>query len=275
MRFQISINEFVRCAISTLRAYAISDLIRSKGLLFSFMGIAMWLILFILPLIFFAGEGYDKSTVATFIFSGLIVFNLYMVGTWDLGWEVRLLINQGIMEYLILTGRNPLIIYFGLIPLTIIWIGIVLAIGYWAVTLFVAPPRIVIVGFSELILASILLMLVILSYALVLASITMTAGTPSFIMELVSWILPIATGGFTPLSSLPSFLKVVALMTPFSYPAEALRYSIGASDPVMSPHLIFMIGYLYAILFLISALIIFKISLNKALKEGFKTVASW
>jgi ABC-2 type transport system permease protein len=268
-------TDFLRCAFLTLKAYLTSDLIRSKGFLFALLGIAMWLVLFVLPMIFFASEGQDRSVIAAYIFSGLVVFNLYMIATWDLGWEVRLLINQGVMDYIILTGRNPLIIYFGLVPLSLIWIMIIVTIGYGIVTAFIAPPKIMIVSPTELLLASALLMIVILGYALILASITMTAGTSGFIMELISWVLPIATGGFTPLSSLPWFMRTFALLTPFSYPAEALRYSIGVSEALISPGFIFTVGYIYAVIFFAGGLLAFRLSLNRVLREGFKTIASW
>jgi ABC-2 type transport system permease protein len=267
--------DFLRCAFLTLRAYLTSDLIRSKGFLFALMGIAIWLVLFVLPMIFFAGEGQDRSVISAYIFSGLLVFNLYMIATWDLGWEVRTLINQGVMDYIILTGRNPLIIYFGLVPLSIIWIMIIVTVGYGIVTAFVAPPKIMIASPTELLLASGLLMIVILSYALILASITMSAGTSGFIMELISWVLPLATGGFTPLSSLPPAMRTFALLTPFSYPAEALRYSIGVSQALINPAFIFTVGYVYGVIFFAGGLFAFRLSLNKARKEGFKTMASW
>ena len=85
----------------------------------------------------------------------------------------------------------------------------------------------------------------------------------------------IATGGLTPLSTLPEVVQVIALATPFSYPAELIRYGLGLSPPALDPGLTCVVGVVYAVAFLCFATFFFKLQLKKILKEGVKTVAMY
>lgn len=275
MSFVNNLKIILRCALASLKAYFVSDLIRAKGGVFGLIGLSLWLIILILPITLFAGEDVGRSTVAAFIFSGILVFSVYSIGTWDWGWEMRLLINRGILEYIIASGRHPLIIYLGLIPLTLLWILIVASIGYAVITAFVAPPKLIISNVTIFIASFILLITVVLSYALILGTTTMITGTSGAVIEIVSWILPMATGGFTPLLLMPEPLRIVALFTPFSYPAEVLRYSIGISATILPLPQMFIIGYAYALTFLLFGIALFNYGLRKILKEGVKSLSTW
>ena len=75
---------------------------------------------------------------------------------------------------------------------------------------------------------------------------------------------------FTPLLLTPEPLRIVALFTPFSYPAEVLRYSIGISATLLPLPQMFIIGYTYALTFLSFGIALFNYGLRKILKEGVK-----
>ena len=270
-----SIKALFRCASASLKAYFLSDLIRAKGAVFGLIGLGIWLIIFILPMTLFASATTDRSVIAAYMLSGIMVFSIYSIGTWDWGWEMRVLINYGIFEYVMVTGVHPLVIYLGLVPLSLIWILVIIGIGYSVISAFVAVPKIIISNIPLFLLAFLLLIVVVLSYALILGTTTMLTGTSGMVVEIVSWILPMATGGFVPLKLMPEPLRTIALYTPFSYPAEVLRYSMGISETVMDPNLMFIIGYAYALAFLGFGIVLYNYGLKKLLREGVKTVSAW
>ncbi|MCC6046916.1 MAG: hypothetical protein LM571_01845 [Desulfurococcaceae archaeon] len=66
---------------------------------------------------------------------------------------------------------------------------------------------------------------------------------------------------------------MVAYLTPFSYPAELIRYSLGVSEPPVDVGVVAAIGLTYAILFLAASAVFLRVQLRKVLKEGVKSVA--
>lgn len=253
----------------------LSDIIRAKGGIISLAGISLWLALMILPISLFANPQMKPEEVASFIFGGILVFNIYSVATWDWAWEIRKLINYGVLENLIVSGKNPLTIYLGLIPVSLIWLLLTAILGCIIIGAFIAPPKIFVLNMGIFILTFLLLITVVLSYALILASVILISGTSGAILEIFSWILPLATGGFVPLSFMPEYLRTAALLTPFSYPAELLRATLGIYSTILPINIMFVIGYSYAIVFFLFSVGLFKIGIRKVLKEGLKTLSAW
>ncbi|RLG75848.1 MAG: ABC transporter permease [Thermoprotei archaeon] len=267
--------EAARIAWVSFKLYTVSDIIRGKSGIISLAGISLWLILIILPVSLFANPQIGLGRVAAFIFGGILVFNVYSVATWDWAWEIRKLINYNVLEHLIASGKSPLMVYLGLIPVSLIWLLMIIVLGYGVVNVFVAQPEIVISDLKLLILAFTLLIIVVLSYALVLASTILISGTSGAIVEIFSWVLPLATGGFIPLSLMPESLRTLALLTPFSYPAELLRKALNIYEPILPTNTMFIIGYIYGLAFLTFSITLFKLGIRKTLKEGLKTLSAW
>lgn len=267
--------EAARIAWVSFKLYTVSDIVRGKSGIVSLAGISLWLILLILPVSLFANPQIGLGRVAAFIFGGILVFNVYSVATWDWAWEIRKLINYNVLEYLIVSGKSPLMVYLGLIPVSLIWLLTIIVLGYGIVSVFVTQPKIVILDFKLLILAFVLLIIVVLSYALVLASTILISGTSGAIVEIFSWVLPLATGGFVPLSLMPEPLRTIALFTPFSYPAELLRKTLNIYETVLPVNTMFIIGYIYGLVFLTFSITLFKLGIRKTLKEGLKTLSAW
>ena len=267
--------EATRIAWVSFKLYTVSDIIRGKSGIISLAGISLWLTLLILPVSLFANPQIGLGRVAAFIFGGILVFNVYSVATWDWAWEIRKLINYNVLEYLIVSGKSPLMVYLGLIPVSLIWLLMIIVLGYGIVNVFIAQPRIAISDFKLFILAFTLLIIVVLSYALILASTILISGTSGAVVEIFSWILPLVTGGFTPLSLMPEPLRTIALLTPFSYPAELLRKTLNIYETILPIDTMFIIGYTYGLAFLTFSITLFKLGIRKTLKEGLKTLSAW
>lgn len=258
---------------AVLEAYLKAELIRERGAIFGFISLSLWLTLFLAPLTFFTKESAGTSLISGLVFIGILVFISYTMASWDWGWELRWLLYQGILEHVIVSGRDILILYIGIIPVSLIWLGSVGLMAYALLTILMGPPLLTIVNPLILTIGILLLILVLLSYALILGGTTIATGTSGPVVEFISWILPIATGGLTPLQNLPEPMRIFALCTPFSYPAELIRYSIGLSSTALDVYLELTIGLTYSVLFFISGLVYFRFQLRKILREGVKSVA--
>ncbi len=264
---------FLRRAYAVFKAYTLNELIRSRGIVFGLIGFSMWIILFMAPMSLFIGKDIDPSMIASYGFTAIFIFMSYSIATWDWAAEIRWMINNGILEYYIVSNSGFASHYLGLIPVSLTWFIIALGINYLVLSIVFKPPMIIIRNPMILLAGLSMLLIVLFGYALILGGTMISSGTTGFFMEIISFILPIATGGLAPLKKLPIQLQQFALATPFSYPAELLRYGILGWEPLLDPMEMIVIGYSYALLFLAIGIIYFKYQFKKILKEGVRVTA--
>lgn len=265
-------NELARSAKAVLVAYFIGELIRSRGLAYGLMSLAIWLTMFVVPASLFV-RGEVVSSVPAGVLVGVAVFLAYSIATWDWAMLLRWLIQLGVLDY-VMTSGSPLIAhYLGTIPVSLAWYSIALSIAYAIVSTFLGPPSVAIVNPLAFAAGVCSLLLVLMAYSFILGGTVISAGTVGPVVEFIGWILPISTGGLTPLIYMPRPLQVIAYLTPFSYPAELLRYSLGVSNPVLSPELTLVIGVTYSAVFLAISSLYLNYQVKKMLKEGVKSVA--
>lgn len=265
----------LKAAKEVFMAYFKAELLRSKGIVFGFLSLSLWLSLFTAPLILFRPSTMPPETVGAYAFAAVLIFLSYSVATWDWAWQLRWLMFQGILEHVIASGRSILLLYVGIIPMSLMWYVAALSVTYFIIYLLLAPPALALLSPTALLVGISTMVTVLFAYSLLLGATTISTGTSGPMAEIVGWVLPIATGGLTPLSALPKVVQDVALLTPFSYPAELIRYSLGISEPVVDVNTLMITGPLYALAFLAISLVYFKYQLRKLLKEGIKTAAMW
>ncbi|MCY0868789.1 MAG: ABC transporter permease [Desulfurococcus sp.] len=260
---------------AVLKAYFTSELVRSSGFIYGMLSMSLWIVLFVAPIELFASPGVDRSVIAGYMFTAVLVFSSYSTATWDLAWEIRWSMRSGVLEYYIVSGRSPLILIAGVAPVSLIWLAASLTLVYSVFTLLLAPPAFIVENPLLLLYSFILLGVVLLAHTLVLAGSTLSTGTSGPVMELISWILPIATGGLTPLSNLPEQVAVVALLTPYAYPAELVRRSLLNAPLKLPLNETLMYGTVYSLLYLAAAYWFFMREYRRILREGVKTIGMY
>ena len=265
--------KLARRTLAVLRAYVISDLLRSRGLVYGLMGITLWILLFTLPITLFTDPGIDRGVLSAQVFTGVMVFLFYSAATWDWAAEIRWMINDGRLEYYIASGSGFLPHYLGVLPVSLTWIAMALTLAYLVLSLVFAPPVIVVKNWVLLLYGFTLLITTLLGYALVLGGTILSSGASGGIMELLGFILPVATGGLTPLVRLPRQVQVFALLTPFSYSAELVRHSLLGTPLVLSLEETCLYGGVYSIVFLALSVLYFKHQYRKLLREGVRLTA--
>lgn len=265
-------RELLRSAKAVLLAYFVGELVRSKGLAYSLLSLAVWLSMFMIPASLFVKEG-TAGPPSTGVLVGVAVFLAYSTATWDWAMLLRWLIQLGVLEYVLASGSPILSHYLGTVPVSLAWYSMALGISYAIVSVFLGPPEVVIVDPLAFAVGVCSLLLVLMAYSFMLGGTLIAAGTIGPVVELVGWILPISTGGLTPLIMMPRPLQVLAHLTPFSYPAELLRYSLGVSSTVLDPELLVGVGVAYSLAFAAVAFVYLRYQLKRMLKEGVRSVA--
>lgn len=264
-----------RRSYAVFKAYLKVELIRSRGFIYGLLSMIFWIVMFTMPIALFLGESSDLGEVSARIFVGVIVFMFYGMATWDWAAELRWMINDGRVEYYIASGSGFLPHYLGILPVSFMWLGISLTVNYAVLSLLWSPPKISSVKVLVFVYGFVMLILCLMGYALILGGTMVSTGVTGFIVEIVSFVLPIATGGLYPLKFSPKPLQIIALATPFSYPAEIIRYSLLGIEPVIDLQETIILSSIYIPLFLLAGVIYFRYQLKKALKEGFKTISMW
>ena len=260
---------------AVLKAYLTAELLRNYGLVLSLLSLALWMTLFIAPIILFAPPTMSPNTIAGYAFAAVLVFLSYSMATQDWTWELRWLMMSGMMEYIIVSGRSIFIHYVGVLPFSMLWMAISLAIVYGVLAILIGPPAFNITDPLLLIISISLLIIVLFAHAMILGGTTISVGTSGPVMELLGWILPIATGGLTPLINMPEPLRIFAMLTPYSYPAELLRHSLLGAPTILDVDKMVVIGTCYSLIYFLASMLFFKYELKKMLKEGPKTVGMY
>jgi ABC-2 type transport system permease protein len=265
--------KLARRAYAVLKAYALSELARSRGIVYGLVGIALWILLFTLPASLFTEPDSDPAHVSAQIFTGVMIFLFYSVATWDWAVELRWMINDGRVEYYIASGSGFLPHYLGILPVSLAWIAITLSVTYLLLALILSPPLLVVRNPVLFLYGFALLLLTLLGYALVLGGTVLSTGASGGVVELVGFILPVATGGLTPLARLPRPAQLLALLTPFSYPAELIRHSLLETPLILSAEEACLYGGVYSAVFFALSVLYFKYQYRKLLREGVRLTA--
>lgn len=267
--------KLLRRTIAIFKAYFISEFIRSKGFIYGLIGMALWITMFSMPVMMFTGDNVNFNDVATRIFVGIMLFLFFSTASWDWAAEIRWMINEGRIEYYITTGSGFLPHYLGILPVSVMWLGIALLVNYILLSIIWSPPLIRIMDPAVFLFGFALFLMCLMGYALILGGTMISTSAVGFIVEIINFILPVATGGLFPLKMMPKPLQMFALLTPFSYPAELIRYSMLGIEPLMELKQTLLIGVIYSAIFLMVGVVYFKYQLKKALSEGFKSISMW
>ncbi len=262
----------IRSLLAILKAYLVTSLLRNKAIIIGVLQMTLWMILFISPMILFSRPSIPREFTAAYAFIAILVFISYNMASWDWAWSLRQMMIRGILEHYIISGRPVIMVYVGLMPVGLLWVALSLAMVYVIMAILYAPPAIWVHDPLALIVGFACLLIVLCGYSLILGSSMLLSGTSGPVVEILSWVLPIATGGFTPLIMYPEILRIIALTTPFSYPAELIRYGLIGVIPALPTNKLIMIGLPYSLCFLAVALLLLRYSIHKIRRDGVKAI---
>ncbi|MEM2739717.1 MAG: ABC transporter permease [Candidatus Bathyarchaeia archaeon] len=237
------------------------------------LGIAVWLSLFTAPITLFRPLDTPIGYVSANIFLSVIVFLSYSLATWDWASELKSIAVTGVLEYMLTSGRSILTIYIGLIPVSTVWLILSLITVYAIFSFLSIPPVLAIYSPLFLAIGILSFLQVLVAHTIILGGTILSTGISGPVMEVLGWILPIVTGGFTPISSMPPPLQIIALSTPYSYPVELLRYAILGVEMVFPLNLMIPMSLVYSPLFLLSSILYFRHVIRRMMVEGIRSIS--
>ena len=231
----------------------------------------MWIAIYILGALAFTPEERYGDVVPT-IFWAVIAWNMMSTATWTIGNWIRFYINMGMFEeHELADASHALFLTLRTLPALVetivaaVFVGVFLANVTSVEVLRASNP--LLLGAS---LALILVMAIL--YSLSLAFLSMAAGSPAPLLDFLNFILFIVGGIAVPVSSLPGALRLVAILTPYSHPAELMRYASVGWTPYLGVHGEVLASLAYITFMGSMAWLIYRWARWRALREGVKGI---
>lgn len=164
------------------------------------------------------------GTVFTYFYWGFIFLIVFSTAIWGIGQTIRTEQLQGTIEQLFLAPVSRITLISGRFARIFLTdMGIV---AYITILLeFFTHETIVVQNILALILAFALAELAVLGFGLFFAAITFRVKSFNLLSNLTQFAVIGLCGIFFPLSALPSQVRTVSLLIPFTYLADLMRYA--------------------------------------------------
>ncbi|MEB3851068.1 MAG: ABC transporter permease [Desulfurococcales archaeon] len=218
------------------RAMAWLHLVRTSRYVYSMANWAvvdgLWITIYVLGALTFASpESYP--TVAPLVFWAVLAWGLMSTPTWTIGNWARFYVAMGVFEEHELAGAShSLFLAMRSLPAVAIGLGSAAVVG--AFVSHVAGVPVARAENPALLAASLLAITVMATlYSLVLAFLSLATRAPAPLLDFVNFLLFIVGGIAAPVSRLPHQLRLVALATPYSHPAELMRLAAVGLRPYL------------------------------------------
>ena len=213
----------------------------------------LWISIFLLGAIMFMPP--EKLPMGMpLIFWGITLWTILSNSVFLIGGWTNFYVSMGFIEEHMLTNTSPTHVLVGraytglsVSGMAILLIYIVLSSLLGMGGEIVSDPLLLITGLIIFIIMSI-------SYGLSLSALSFRTGVPGTLLDVSNFILFIIGGIATPVSMLPKPMDIIALLTPYSYPAEIVRYASIGYKPYLPLNITILIGIMYAIAMAITAL---------------------
>lgn len=222
--------------LGQLRAVLWLHLVRTGRYLVSLANWAvidgLWISIYVLGALMFTSPE-EYSSFAPLIFWAILAWNLLSTPLWVIGNWAQYYINTGAYEENELAGvSHSLFLAVRVIPavmMAFISAGLVAYLVYYATgaRLLVAEnPAVLALSLLAILAASI-------SYSLILASLSIVTQAPAPMLDFLNFLLFTVGGVGVPVASLPPLLRWVAVATPYSHPAELVRWAATGVEPYL------------------------------------------
>jgi len=226
----------VQSKARALLAFAWLHLIRTSRFIYSIInwGVVdfLWMSLYVLAALVFTEPSSYPVMVPT-VFWALIAFSLMSTPIWTIGNWIRFYVNMGLFEEHELRSASHTL-FLSMRSLPAIPMALVSALAASAFLYSVTHVNPLTAANPFLLLASLVSILLLSTlYSLTVAYLSLATQAPAPLLDFMNFFLFVAGGIAVPVARLPGPLRIVAILTPYSHPAELLRYSVVGMTPYM------------------------------------------
>ena len=231
----------------------------------------LWLSIYILGVLTFASPS-EYQLIVPMVFWAVAAFGLMSTPVWTIGNWMKYYVNTGVFEEhelynvshsAFLALRSLPSIVLTLASLAVAWVFLRELTGINPMR--VEDPLLLVFGLSFILLLATL-------YSLIIAFLSLYTEAPGPLLDFMNLLLFIIGGIAAPVERLPGPLKTVAIITPYSHPAEIIRYASVGYEPYLglAREIIATIGY--TLLLALLVIIISRKAIDKAKREGVKGI---
>ena len=232
----------------------------------STINMGLWMAIFILGALIFVPSS-EIPEIAPYMFWGIILWTIMSSSVWSVGGWSWFLLSLGMYEehtihntsiVSLLSGRTVTVATDTLL-ITPVMYFLLLKIAGGSIQIIRNPYAIIIGIISMFIMA--------LAYGLTLSAISFRMGVPGTLLDISNFLLLVLGGIAIPLSRLPEQLRLLALMIPFAYPSEIVRYGATGSKPYLPLATTLLIDIVLTIGMIIGAILLFRHIENSYLRK--------
>ncbi|MEB2835791.1 MAG: hypothetical protein GSR80_001320, partial [Desulfurococcales archaeon] len=196
----------------------------------------LWVTIYVLGALTFASPS-SYPRVAPMVFWAVLAWNLMSTPVWTIGNWARFYVNMGVFEEHEIAGAShSLFLALRSLPAILVSLGTAGVVGAFIAYVTGAP---VLEARDPLLLAASLAAITLdaIFYSLVLAFLSLATRAPAPLLDFMNFLLFIAGGIAAPVSRLPGPVRVFALLTPYSHPAELMRLAAVGEPTYLPPAL--------------------------------------
>ena len=192
----------------------------------------LWISIYVLGALMFT-DPKDYPVIAPLIFWAILAWNLLSTPVWVIGNWAKFYINIGVYEEHELAGvSHNLFLSVRVIPAVMVAL---ISAGFVAYLVHYVTGTNVLVAENlvVLVLSLVAILVISISYSLVLAYMAIITQAPAPMLDFLNFLVFIVGGVGVPVDSLPPLLRWIAAITPYSHPAELIRWASIGKEPYL------------------------------------------
>lgn len=193
----------------------------------------LWILMLLIPiLLFLPPEEWSNSATYQYFYWGMVFWAIISSALWSFGMSIRSEQQLGTIEFLFLSNSSRVTLFAGRIATRLISLTtdlISMALGIY----LIFNVMIVIVNPVLLIFNLFLSIFVSLGFGMIYGGIVLKLKNPGALNNILQFIIIGFGGVFVPIQVLPEPLRTIALVFPFSYCADLVRFAAMGSFTIL------------------------------------------
>ncbi len=261
--------------INKLRAVLWLHTLRIWRYKYSFLNMTLnliiWVIIFILGALMFLPSG-GIARALPIIFWGIVMWNIISSAVWLIGGWTDFYLSQGFFEEHTVTNTSSFLVLSFRAIAGLVLSALATVFTYAIISSISARNLLTAQNPIFIMLGLTLLTAMAISYGLIISAISFRIGVPNMMLDIMNFLLLIVGGLATSISSIPEPLRYVALLIPYSYAAELVRYGTIGMETYMPLNTTLTITFSLTMIMVAASLYSMKKIERYVSKNGLKAV---
>ena len=189
-----------------------------------FITTPLWIITLLIPLLLFLPYKEWKNPITyQYFYWGMIGWSIISTSLWGFGMSLRREQQMGTLEYLYITNTNRIILQIGdtlrrllMSIIELVYMAVIIQ-ALFNTPIYINNPIMVLISF----LGS---YLICMGFGILYGAITLEIKNPGPLINILQFILLGLSGAFYSVMKLPPIIQLIALIIPFTYSFDIIRY---------------------------------------------------